>query len=40
LVARQESRESATVIGSLVDVLYAGQSSASVLDAVDNPAIR
>ena len=40
LVERQESRESATVIGSLVDVLYAGQSSASVLDAVDNPAIR
>ena len=40
LVERQESRESATVIGSLVDVLYAGQSSATALDAIDNPAIR
>jgi fructuronate reductase/mannitol 2-dehydrogenase len=40
LVERQESRESATVIGSLVDVLYAGQSSATVLDAIDCPAIR
>jgi mannitol 2-dehydrogenase len=40
LVERQESRESATVITSLVDVLYAGQSSAGVLDAVDNLAIR
>ena len=40
LVERQESDERVTVIGSLADLLYAGQSTAAVLDAIDNPAIR
>jgi mannitol-1-phosphate/altronate dehydrogenase len=40
LVERQESDERVTVIGSLADVIHAGQSTAAVLDAIDNPAIR
>ena len=40
LVERQESDECVTVIGSLADVLYAGQSTAAVLKAIDNPASR
>jgi mannitol 2-dehydrogenase len=40
LVERQESEERVTVIGSLADVVYAGRSSADVLAAIDDPAIR
>jgi mannitol 2-dehydrogenase len=40
LVERQESNERVTVIGSLADVVYAGQSSTDVLDAIESPAIR
>ena len=40
LVERQDSLEQATVIGSLAGVLYAGESTAEVLEAIDNPAIR
>jgi mannitol-1-phosphate/altronate dehydrogenase len=40
LVERQESEERVTVIGSLAGVIYAGESSAAVLNAIDNPAIR
>ncbi len=37
---RQDSDERLTAIGSLADILYAGQSSAAVLNATDDPAIR
>ena len=40
LVERQDADECATVIGSLADILYAGHSSAAVLEAIDNPQIR
>lgn len=40
LVERQESDERVTAIGSLTDILYAGQSSAAVLDVIDDPVIR
>ena len=40
LVERQEADERVTVIGSLADVRYAGESSAGVLDVIDNPNIR
>jgi mannitol 2-dehydrogenase len=40
LVERQDSEERVTVIGSLHDILYAGQSSSAVLGAIDNSAIR
>ncbi|HWK52046.1 MAG TPA: mannitol dehydrogenase family protein [Steroidobacter sp.] len=39
LLERQDSDERATVIGSLAGVLYGGESSAAVLDAIDDPAI-
>lgn len=40
LVERQDSDERVTVIGSLTDIVYAGQSSTQVLHVIDNPAIR
>lgn len=40
LLERQDSEERVTVIGSLAGVLYGGESSAAVLDAIDDPAIR
>jgi len=40
LVERQETDERVTVIGSLADIVYAGQSTTDVLEAIDNPAIR
>jgi mannitol-1-phosphate/altronate dehydrogenase len=40
LVERQGDMESATVIGSLSDVVFAGDSSRLALDAIANPAVR
>lgn len=40
LLERQDRDERVTVIGSLAGLLYGGQSSAVVLDAIDDPAIR
>lgn len=40
LLERQDCDERATVIGSLAGILYGGESSAAVLDAIDDPAIR
>lgn len=40
LVERQDSDERVTVIGSLTDIVYAGQSSTQVLHVIDDPAIR
>ena len=40
LVERSATDETVTVIGSLAGVIFAGESSAGVLDAIDQPAIR
>jgi mannitol-1-phosphate/altronate dehydrogenase len=40
LVERQDDQEMVSVIGSLCEVLYAGESAASTLEAIDNPAVR
>jgi mannitol-1-phosphate/altronate dehydrogenase len=40
LVERSVAQESVTVIGSLADVVFAGESSAALLDAIDKPEIR
>ena len=40
LVERGASGETVTVIGSLADVVFAGESSAALLRAIDNPQIR
>ena len=40
LVERQGDMESATVIGSLSDLIFAGDSSRLALDAIADPAIR
>jgi mannitol 2-dehydrogenase len=40
LVERQDDIESATVIGSICDVIFAGDSSQLALDAIADPAIR
>lgn len=40
LVERQDNQELVSVIGSLCEIIYAGESSANALDAIDNPAVR
>src|SRR5262249_32851968 len=40
LVERSAARETVSVIGSLADVLFAGERSAALLDAIDGPEIR
>lgn len=40
LVERSMSEERVSIIGSVVRVIYAGQSSAELLDAIDDPRIR
>lgn len=40
LVERNFDTESVTIIGSLADVVFAGESSAALLDAIDQPAVR
>lgn len=40
LVERQDGDETATVIGSVSKVIFAGESSRATLDAIDDPAIR
>jgi mannitol 2-dehydrogenase len=40
LVERQDGDEAATVIGSVREVIFAGESSRAALDAIDDPAIR
>ena len=40
LVERSGAEETVTVIGALAAVLFAGDSSAALLDAIDQPAIR
>ena len=40
LVERSFTDETMTVIGSLADVIFAGESSAALLEAIDRPAIR
>jgi fructuronate reductase/mannitol 2-dehydrogenase len=40
LVERDAASETVTVIGSLADVVFAGESSAALLDAIDRPEIR
>ena len=40
LVERSATDETVTVIGSLAGVIFAGESSAALLDAIDKPAIR
>jgi fructuronate reductase/mannitol 2-dehydrogenase len=40
LVERGSAQETAAVIGSLADVVFAGDSSAALLDAIDRPEIR
>lgn len=40
LVERDGTNEAASVIGSVVRVIYAGESSAALLDAIDDPRIR
>jgi mannitol 2-dehydrogenase len=40
LVERQDGDEAATAIGSVCQVIYAGESSQAALDAIDDPAIR
>jgi mannitol 2-dehydrogenase len=40
LVERQDGDEAATVIGSVCEVIFAGESSQAALDAIDDPAIR
>ena len=40
LVERSGSGESVSVIGSIAQVIYAGESSAALLDAIAQPAVR
>ena len=40
LVERSAAEETVTVIGSLAGVVFAGDSSAALMDAIDQPAIR
>lgn len=40
LVERNAAQETVTVIGSLADVVFAGESSAVLLEAIDRPEIR
>jgi mannitol 2-dehydrogenase len=40
LVERQDRDEAATIIGSVAQVIFAGDSSARALDAIDDPMIR
>ena len=40
LLERDGAQERATVIGSLTGVIFAGQDSANLLDAIDRPTIR
>jgi mannitol-1-phosphate/altronate dehydrogenase len=40
LVERQDGDEAATVIGSVCEVIFAGESSLAALDAIDDPAVR
>jgi fructuronate reductase/mannitol 2-dehydrogenase len=40
LVERDSAGETVSVIGSLADVVFAGESSAALLDAIDEPAVR
>ncbi|WP_158743130.1 mannitol dehydrogenase family protein [Acidisphaera sp. L21] len=40
LVERSFAEETVTIIGSLADVVFAGESSATLLDAIDRPEIR
>ena len=40
LLERDGTTETATVVGSLAGVIFAGDDSASLLDAIDRPAIR
>jgi mannitol 2-dehydrogenase len=40
LVERSAVEETVTVIGSLAGVVFAGESSAALMDAIDRPAIR
>jgi mannitol 2-dehydrogenase len=39
-VERQDGDEAATVIGSVCEVIFAGESPQAALDAIDDPAIR
>jgi fructuronate reductase/mannitol 2-dehydrogenase len=40
LVERNAAGETVSIIGSLAGVVFAGESSAALLDAIDDPAIR
>lgn len=40
LVEREGAQETATVIGSLAGIMFAGDTSAALLDAIDDPATR
>jgi mannitol 2-dehydrogenase len=40
LVERQDGDETASVIGSIREVIFAGETSRAVLEAIDDPAIR
>ncbi|WP_158809179.1 mannitol dehydrogenase family protein [Beijerinckia sp. L45] len=40
LVEREGTDETVTVIGALAGVIFAGETSAVVLDAIDDPAVR
>ena len=40
LVERQDDQEAVSIIGSLCAVLYAGETSAPVLAAIDDPGVR
>ena len=40
LVERSAADETVAVIGSLAEVIFAGESSAALMDAIDKPAIR
>jgi mannitol 2-dehydrogenase len=40
LVERQDGDEAATIVGSVCEVIFAGESSQAALDAIDDPAIR
>ena len=40
LVERQDGDEAATVIGSVCEVIFAGESSQAALDTIDDPTIR
>lgn len=40
LVERSGTQDAATVIGSIADVIFAGEDSRALLDAIDDPRIR